>query len=180
MIQFPIPLIGFAAFSGTGKTTLLRKIIPLLSDKGIALGMVKHSHHDIDIDHPGKDSYELRKAGTQQMVLASPMRTSLIIEHPEQHDSDLQKALGLLQTETLDLVLVEGFKDESFSKIELHREAMNKPFLYPDDPNIIAIALENNSTLKNADHLTQLDLNQPQEIANFIESQMIKQQENIK
>lgn len=179
MISFPIPLIGFAAYSGTGKTTLLRKVIPLLNEKGISLGMVKHSHHDIDIDHPGKDSYELRKAGTRQMVLASPRRTSLIIEHPEQDDSDLQTALGMLQTETLDLVLVEGFKNESISKIELHREAMNKPFLYPDDPNIIAIVTENDSTLKGTDHLTRLDLNQPQEIANFIESQMIKQQEYL-
>ena len=172
MIQFPIPLIGFAAFSGTGKTTLLRKIIPLLSDKGIAIGMVKHSHHNIDIDHPGKDSYELRKAGTQQMVLASPMRTSLIIEHPEQHDSDLANALRLLQTDTLDLVLVEGFKHESFNKIELHRKGMNKPFLYPDDPDIIAIVTEPDIVIENADHLVRLDLNQPQAVANFIESQL--------
>ena len=97
MIDFPIPLVGFAAYSGTGKTTLLRKIIPLLAEKGLRVGMVKHTHHNIDVDHPGKDSYELRKSGTAQMVLASPKRTTLIVEHAGQEDSDLTKALSLLQ-----------------------------------------------------------------------------------
>jgi len=81
-ILYEKPLLGFAAFSGTGKTTLLLKLIPELKQKGLRIAVVKHAHHNFDMDTPGKDSYELRKAGTRQMVLASPMRTSLIIEHP--------------------------------------------------------------------------------------------------
>jgi len=173
MIDFPLPLLGFAAYSGTGKTTLLRNIIPLLAAKGIRIGMIKHSHHDIDIDHPGKDSYELRKAGTNQMVLASPKRTSLILEHPAQTDSDLKAALQLIQTETLDLVLVEGFKHEDIPKLELHRQVMERPFIYPKDPNIIAIAVEENETLLEADHLIRLDINNAQQIADFIETKIV-------
>jgi len=167
MIDFPIPIIGFSAFSGTGKTTLLRKLIPLLTAKGIRVGMVKHSHHDIDVDHPGKDSYVLRKAGASQMVLASPKRTSIIIEHPEEDDSRLFNALRGLQTEKLDLVLVEGFKHEKLPKIELHRKELGKPLLYPEDSNIIAVVtdykLEDSKTSP-----TKLRLEQPQEIADFI------------
>jgi len=174
MIDFPLPLIGFAAYSGTGKTTLLRKLIPLLKKKGLNIGMVKHTHHNIDIDQPGKDSYELRKSGTAQMVIASPKRTSLIVEHAEQKDSDLGKALTLLQTDNLDLVLVEGFKHESIPKIELHRKEMERPFIYPKDSDIIAIVVEKSMVLKNAEHLTRLNFDHPQQIADFIESTLLK------
>ncbi len=176
MIDYPIPLLGFAAYSGTGKTTLLRKIIPLLAAKGIRIGMVKHTHHNIDVDQPGKDSYELRKSGTAQMVLASPKRTTLIVEHAEQIDSDLTSALGLLQTDSLDLVLVEGFKHEDIPKIELHRKEMERPFIYPKDPNIIAIVVAEDLELKNAEHLVRLNFNEPEGLADFIETQILKKQ----
>lgn len=169
MIQFPVPAIGFSAFSGTGKTTLLRQLIPILKSKGLRIGMVKHSHHDIEIDQPGKDSYELRKSGTCQMVLASPKRTSIIIEHPEQDDSDLTTALKGLQPDKLDLVLVEGFKHEQLPKIELHREELGHPLLYPKDPNIIAVATNYNLVDRNAE-IHKLKLDQVEVIADFIES----------
>jgi len=169
MLEFPVPILGFAAYSGTGKTTLLRKVIPLLAKKGIRIGMVKHSHHNIDVDHPGKDSYELRKAGTDQMVLASPNRTTLIVEHADREDSDLATALSYLQTDSLDLVLVEGFKHENIAKIELHRKEMERPFIYPKDNKIIAIVVDKELSLENASHLSRLDLNQPQQISDFIE-----------
>ena len=174
MIDFPIPLLGFAAYSGTGKTTLLRKLIPILKDKGLRIGMVKHTHHNIDIDHPGKDSYELRKSGTAQMVLASPKQTSLIVVHEEQVDSDLSKALSLLQTDSLDLVLVDGFKHENIPKIELHRTEMERPFIYPKDTNIIAVVVEESIELENAEHLIRLNFKQPQQIAEFIENKIVK------
>ncbi len=174
MIDFPIPLLGFAAYSGTGKTTLLRKIIPLLAARGIRVGMLKHTHHNIDVDHPGKDSYELRKAGTAQMVLASPKRTTLIVEHAEREDSDLLSALALLQTETLDLVLVEGFKHEDIPKIELHRKEMERPFIYPKDPNIIAIVVAEEILLEDAAHLVRLNFNQPEALVDFIQTQILK------
>ena len=142
-ITFPKPVIGFAAFSGTGKTTLLTKVLPILRARGLRVGMLKHAHHAMDIDHPGKDSYELRKAGAEQMLVVSRSQVAWIHELRDgRAEPDLQEALNLLDPDTLDLVLVEGFKRESFAKIELHREGLHKPLLYPDDQNIIAFASE--------------------------------------
>ena len=180
MIDFPIPLLGFAAFSGTGKTTLLTQLIPLLNKKGIRIGVIKHSHHNIELDNPKKDSYKLRKAGAQQTILASPQRTSIIVELPQQEDSSLEQALSHLQTDLLDLVLVEGFKSRSFPKIELHRKELNKPLLYQEDKSIIALATndtpatDDNTPSSNdnkpaSKHIIQLDINNPNAIAEFIE-----------
>jgi len=169
MIAFPLPLIGFAAYSGTGKTTLLTQLIPILNNKGVRIGVIKHSHHNIELDKPGKDSYKLRKAGAQQTILASPQRTSMIVELPRQEDSSLEQALSHLQTDSLDLVLIEGFKSRKFPKIELSRKALNKPLLFPEDESIIAIAtdylLDSDST---TDRISRLDLNRVEEIAEFI------------
>lgn len=175
MINFPIPLLGFAASSGTGKTTLLTQLIPLLTNKGFRIAIIKHSHHNVELDNPKKDSYKLRKAGAQQTIIASPKRTSLIIEHPKQDDSTLEQALSHLQTGSLDLVLVEGFKFAKFPKIELHRKALNKPYFYPDDNHIIAIATDHVLTKEDLnksqnDQLIQLDINKPNEITSFIEN----------
>ncbi len=141
-----IPLLGFAAFSGTGKTTLLEQLIPELNQANIRIAMVKHTHHEkFDIDKPGKDSYRLRKAGAEQMLVASAKRWALMVEQPLQDrtaDPDLFELLAHLDLKKTDLILVEGFKHESISKIELHRPALGKPLLYPDDPDIIAIAAD--------------------------------------
>ena len=139
---FPVPLLGFAAYSGTGKTTLLEKLIPLLVQQGIRLALVKHSHHDIELDQPNKDSYRLRKAGASQVVLAGTHRSICFHEHTQAHDSQLLEQLALLNTDELDLVLVEGFRDQPFAKIELHRSELNKPFLYTQDQHIIALVCD--------------------------------------
>lgn len=174
MIQFPVPLLGFAASSGTGKTTLLTKLIPLLKKKKIRIAIIKHSHHNVEIDNPEKDSYKLRKAGAQQTVIASPKRTSIIVEHPQQEDASLLQALSHLQTDTLDLVLVEGFKFEQLPKIELHRKTLGKPYFYPDDENIIAVASDCPVAEEDCTrNFVQLDINNPEEIASFVAS-MIK------
>ncbi|MCU7808539.1 MAG: molybdopterin-guanine dinucleotide biosynthesis protein B, partial [Candidatus Thiodiazotropha sp. (ex Semelilucina semeliformis)] len=78
MIDYPLPLIGFSAFSGTGKTTLLKKLLPILSDRGLRIVMIKHAHHQFEIDHPRKDSYELRKAGAVKTLVASRRRMALV------------------------------------------------------------------------------------------------------
>ncbi|HEY5715929.1 MAG TPA: molybdopterin-guanine dinucleotide biosynthesis protein B [Psychromonas sp.] len=140
--EFPIPLLGFAAFSGTGKTTLLEQLIPLLVKQGLKVALVKHSHHDIELDKPGKDSYRLRKAGASQVVLAGTARSILFVEYGQKKESELHEQLALLQTDNLDLVLVEGFRDQLFDKIELHRCELNKPFLFKKDPSIIAVACD--------------------------------------
>ena len=135
-----VPVLGFAAFSGTGKTTLLTRLLPRLRERGLRVGMIKHSHHDFDIDIPGKDSYELRKAGAEQVLVASSRRWALMVETPGQAEADLWSLLPKLDSSRLDLILVEGFRHLRFPKIELHREALGKPFLYPDDDTIIALA----------------------------------------
>lgn len=161
------PVLGFAAFSGTGKTTLLKKLIPLLKAKGLRIGMVKHAHHQFDIDKPGKDSYELRKAGAEQMLIASQRRWALMVETPEQQDDpNLDELLQQLDHSKLDLVLVEGFKHVPFAKIELHRPSLGKPLLFSEDDNIIAIATDQLDTIKT--DLPLLDINKPEKIVDFI------------
>ena len=164
-INFPIPLLGFAAFSGTGKTTLLEQLLPLLTQRGLNVALVKHSHHDIELDKPGKDSYRLRKAGASQVVLAGKQRSIVFHEYDKQQDSILSEQLQLLQTESLDLVLVEGFRNQNFHKIELHRSVLKKPFLYMKDKSIIALACD--TPVPDRD-LPLLDLNNIEEIAQFI------------
>ncbi len=175
MTKFPLPLLGFAAYSGTGKTTLLSKLIPLLNAKGYRIGVIKHTHHNIDIDKPGKDSFVLRESGADQIVIASRTRTAIIIEHPkEQEEPHLVDALQNLQINSLDIVLVEGFKHADLAKIELHRESLGKPYIYPNDPNIIAIALDHDLEEKGTNSPDTLNINNPQQIADYIELNIIK------
>lgn len=172
MIEFHIPLLGFAAYSGTGKTTLLTQLIPLLKQKGYRIAVIKHTHHNTEIDQPGKDSYKLRKAGAEQMILASKHRTALIIENTQPtQEPELQDVLKNLPADSVDLVLVEGFKLAAISKIELHRHARGNPYLYPNDPNIIAIAVDDKK-LENFS-IDRLNLNNPEQIANYIEKTLL-------
>ena len=138
--DFPKPLLGFAAFSGVGKTTLIEQLIPKLTAEGVRVALIKHSHHDIEMDKPGKDSYRLRKAGATQVVLASPYRTIIFKEKSGHTEPTLREQLHCLDINALDVVLVEGFRDEKFTKIELHRPSLGKPLLYPHDRSIVAIA----------------------------------------
>ncbi|HIQ14037.1 MAG TPA: molybdopterin-guanine dinucleotide biosynthesis protein B [Leucothrix sp.] len=172
MIKSTLPLLGFAAYSGTGKTTLLCKLIPILKAKGIRIGVVKHAHHNIDIDHPKKDSYKLRQSGAIKTLVASRKRTAIIIEHPDnEEEPTLEGALKNIHTKDLDLILVEGFKFADLPKIELHRAALDKPYIYPNDKNIIAIAIDHKLDDLNAP--VQLDLNKPQQIADYIEEMIL-------
>lgn len=161
-----IPLLGFAAFSGTGKTTLLTRLIPMLKANGLRIGLIKHSHHDFEIDKPGKDSFRLRAAGASPVMLISKSRRAIITEITPEQEPRLDDQLKLLDQSELDLILVEGFRTEPFPKIELHRPSLNKPLLYPDDPHIIAIASD--CVLETPPRMTRLDINQPERIAEFI------------
>jgi molybdopterin-guanine dinucleotide biosynthesis protein B len=167
-----VPILGFAAFSGTGKTTLLTQTIPVLKHHGVRIGLIKHSHHNFQIDQPGKDSFRLREAGASPVMLVSTHRRAIITEILPEQEPRLDDQLKLLDQSELDLILVEGFKAEQFPKIELHRPSLNKPFLYPNDPNIIAIASD--CTLETPDYLIQLDINQPEIIAAFILNQFMR------
>jgi molybdopterin-guanine dinucleotide biosynthesis adapter protein len=161
-----VPILGFAAFSGTGKTTLLTQLIPILKQDGLRIGLIKHSHHNFQIDQPGKDSFRLRVAGASPVMLVSTHRRAIITEFQDITDPVLDDQLMAFDQSELDLILVEGFKATHFPKIELHRPSLNKPLLYPDDSNIIAVASD--SPLETPANLVQLDLNQPGLIAKFI------------
>lgn len=164
--NFPRPLLGFVAFSGTGKTTLLEQLIPLLRSHGMRVALLKHAHHDFDIDKPGKDSYRLRQAGATQVMIASKRRWALITEHQEERDEPkLAELLSHLDPEQFDLLLVEGFKHEAYPKIELQRQALGKPALYPDDPHIIALACD---MPKPQAPIPVLNINQVEDIGEFI------------
>ena len=164
-MTYPKPVLGFAAFSGTGKTTLLEKLIPQLTKQGIRIGMIKHAHHEFDIDKPGKDSYRLRKAGAQQMLIASSRRQALMTENETPQEPRLDELITHLDLDNIDLVLVEGFKNVSFPRIELHRKELGKTLLYPEDPGIIAVASDH---LADCGELPALDINNAAAITEFI------------
>jgi molybdopterin-guanine dinucleotide biosynthesis protein B len=161
------PVLGFVAFSGTGKTTLLKQLIPLLKARGLQLAVVKHTHHQFDIDTPGKDSYELRQAGAEQVMVASRRRWALMVETPnEVEDPQLDTLIQQLDSAALDLILVEGFKHTAIPKIELHRPELQKPLLCPGDQDIIAVASD--APLGQQINLPVLALNNPEAIADFV------------
>lgn len=168
----PIPMVGFVAGSGTGKTTLLLKIIPLMKQRGLRLGVIKHTHHQFDIDQPGKDSYRLRHAGADQTLVASRHRWALMVETTPLDEPNLDYLLPHFEPDKLDLILIEGFKHESFPKIEIHRPQLGRTPLYPQDTSIIAIACDAPPVV--ATHLPLLDMNQPEEIVAFIERHILQ------
>ncbi|SHO56185.1 molybdopterin-guanine dinucleotide biosynthesis protein B [Vibrio quintilis] len=161
-----IPVLGFAAFSGTGKTTLLEQLIPRLTHQGYRIGIYKHSHHVVELDKPGKDSFRLRAAGAIQTLLSTPERCILTTEISE-GDTDFYRRLHQFDSDALDAILVEGCKEQHLPKIELHREQTKKPWLYPQDPEIIAVACDSPHIDAN---IPVLNLNNLNEIAEFVEN----------
>ncbi|MCG5526214.1 molybdopterin-guanine dinucleotide biosynthesis protein MobB [Ectothiorhodospira haloalkaliphila] len=160
------PMLGFAAWSGTGKTTLLVRLIPLLRATGMRIAMIKHAHHSFDVDKPGKDSHALRKAGAEQMLIASSQRFALMVENPEPREPVLWELVGHLDASRVDLILVEGFKSECFPKLELFRPSLGKPPRYPEDPNIIAVATDEPASFQA--RVPVLPLNDVMAIRDFI------------
>ncbi len=172
------PVLGIVGFSGTGKTTLLTKLLPKLAEKGIRIGMIKHAHHEFDIDKPGKDSYELRKAGATQMLVASAQRWALMVENnTKQKEPALNYLIAQLNVEQLDIILVEGFKHEHFPKIELHRRDLKQEYLFPKDKSIIAIASDVKPDTKS--HPQWMNINKVDEILLFI-FDLIKKNKKVK
>ncbi|KFC76735.1 Molybdopterin-guanine dinucleotide biosynthesis adapter protein [compost metagenome] len=161
-----VPLLAFAAWSGTGKTTLLKQLIPQLNERGIRPGLIKHTHHDVDIDTPGKDSYELRKAGAAQTIVANNNRWALMTETPAQEELDLHWLASRMDPTSLDLILVEGFKHEAIPKILLYRDGLKHSIAeLVVDNQVIAIA----SDVQLPDvQIPVLDINSPFQIADFI------------
>lgn len=163
-----LPVLGFAAFSGTGKTSLLKNLIPALKNEGLAVAVIKHAHHGFEIDIPGKDSYELRLAGADQVIISSAKRFVKIEE--VKHELSLHQCLSCVSVNDTDLVLVEGYKTAAISKIELHRPSLGFPLLYQVDRHIIAVASDDASIQIRS--LPLLDLNDTVQIAKFVISKL--------
>ncbi len=133
-------VIGLAGWSGAGKTTLLTRLIPHFNAQGLRVSVIKHAHHQFDVDVPGKDSWRHREAGAAEVLVASANRWALMHELRGAAEPRLPELLSKLSA--VDLVVVEGFKREPHRKIEVHRAANTKPLLFPDDPGIVGIATD--------------------------------------
>ncbi|MBL8489353.1 MAG: molybdopterin-guanine dinucleotide biosynthesis protein B [Rhodocyclaceae bacterium] len=152
---------GIAGYSGAGKTTLIEALIPIFIARGLRVSVIKHAHHGFDIDRPGKDSYRFREAGCGEVLVATDQRWVLMHEAksgvPTLEDH-------LARFAPCDLVLVEGFKQEPIPKLEVHRQANGKPFIWPENPRIVAVA----SDAPVPGSLPRLDLDDREGIAAFI------------
>jgi len=131
-------MIGLAGWSGSGKTTLITKILPVLIRRGLKVSTLKHAHHGFDLDQPGKDSFMHRAAGASEVIISSAKRWALLHELREEPEWDMPALLKKIAP--VDLVLVEGYKRESFPKIEIYRAANGKPLLHGEDKFIVAVA----------------------------------------
>ena len=156
-------IMGLAGWSGAGKTTVIKRLLPTLVARGYSVSTVKHAHHRFDIDHPGKDSYAHRDAGAKEVLIVSGERYALMHELRGDAEPDLARLLRLMSP--VDFVIVEGFKSESYPKIEIHRAENGKPFLYADDPMILAVATDQRDQI--SDRPT-LDLGDSDALADFV------------
>jgi molybdopterin-guanine dinucleotide biosynthesis protein B len=155
-------IMGIAGFSGSGKTTLIEKMIPVFVREGVRVSLIKHAHHEFDIDQPGKDSYRHRHAGCTEVLIGSSKRWALMHELRGAAEPSLQEQLKHLSP--CDLVIVEGYKSEPIPKIEVHRRSGNAPLLHPEDAHVVAVATD--EPLGTA--LPQFDLDDAEGVARFM------------
>jgi len=157
-------LFGFAGWSGSGKTTLIERLVPYLVAHGVTVSLIKHAHHNFDIDQPGKDSWRHRHAGCTEVLVTSAVRWALV--HELRGAQELTLADAIARISPCDLLLVEGFKAAALPKLEVWRQDLAQPLLFPDDPNIRAIATDDPRRF--SDRLTAFSLDDIDAIATFV------------
>ena len=155
-------VFGFAGWSGSGKTTLIEQLIPRFIAQGLTVSLVKHAHHEFDLDQPGKDSFRHREAGCREVLVTSALRWA--IQHELRGSPELTLGEALQRLSPCDLALVEGFKGAAIPKLEVYRESVGKPLLHPRDPEIVAVATDGAL----ATGLPVLPLGDPDVVATFI------------
>ena len=160
-------VVGFAGYSGSGKTMLVEQLIPIFRMQGMRVSVVKHAHHRFDIDHVGKDTYRHREAGAFEVVVASDKRLALIREFEQPAQLTVHQLIAELY-DGVDWVLVEGFKESDLLKIEVWRAESQKPARYMDDDFIVAIATDSPEQLPKATGLDVLDLNDPDSVVSWL------------
>jgi molybdopterin-guanine dinucleotide biosynthesis adapter protein len=159
-------VVGFSGYSGSGKTTLVEQLIARLKLAGQRVSVVKHAHHEFDIDHEGKDSWRHRQAGAFEVVVASDRRLAKIREYEVRAEPTVHQLIAELYD--CDWVLVEGFKHAGLLKLEVWRAATGKPVQYPNDPFVVAVATDSAERLPRPTGLPVLDLNDPDAVARFL------------
>ena len=160
-------VVAFAGYSGSGKTTLVEGLIPALKLRGLRVSVVKHAHHNFDIDHPGKDTHRHRQAGAFEVVVASSNRLALMREFEQPAALTVHHLIAELY-EGVDWVLVEGFKNSDLLKVEVWRAESGKPARYPDDDFVVAIATDSAAQLPETTLRPVLDLNDPDAVAQWL------------
>ena len=165
-------VVGFAGYSGAGKTTLVEKLIPVLKQQGQRVSVVKHAHHRFDIDHPGKDTYRHREAGAFEVVVASDRRLALIREFERPAELSVHDLIAELDN-AVDWVLVEGFKHSDLPKIEVWRQAQagdaTRPLRYVDDAQVVGIATDVPEALPQPTSLPVFDVNDARAVVRWLQ-----------
>ncbi|QJR15068.1 molybdopterin-guanine dinucleotide biosynthesis protein B [Usitatibacter palustris] len=155
-------LIGIAGFSGNGKTTLIEKLVPIFVREGLKVSLIKHAHHEFDVDKPGKDSHRHRQAGCTEVLVSSSRRWALMHELRSVSEPTLPELLSHFSP--CDLVIVEGYKHADIPKVEVHRKDANSPTLHPEDANVVAVATDEALPTK----LPQFSIDDAEAIASFV------------
>ena len=156
-------IFGITGWSGSGKTTLIEQIVPRLVRKGLVVSLIKHAHHSFDVDHPGKDSYRHRHAGCTEVLVSSQNRWVIMHELRGAPEPTLDEQVG--RVSPCDLLLIEGYKRYPMPKLEVWRSENSKPFLHPDDDNIVALATD---VPQKSGPTRRFDLNDHDGIADFV------------